>query len=126
MHSKHRSFGLVFTGFFFLNGLAPLRHGLPIRGWALGLSSVLLIVTLIAPALLEPFAALWRKIGLLISQVTQPVMSAILFFVAVTPVAFILRLFRSDPLLLKLDPEAASYWIDRDQEIPPSSFENPF
>ena len=45
--------------------------------------------------------------------VVVPVVLAILFFVVLTPVGFLLRLVGRDALRLKRDPMAASYWIPR-------------
>jgi hypothetical protein len=57
-----------------------------------------------------------RKLGLLLSRIVTPVVMGVVFFAVVTPVALILRVLGKDPLRLKLDPTAATYWIDR---IPP-------
>jgi hypothetical protein len=51
-----------------------------------------------------------------LSRIVGPAVMALLFFVVVTPVAVICRLLGHDPLRRKLDPAAATYWIDR---VPP-------
>jgi hypothetical protein len=42
-----------------------------------------------------------------------------LFFVTVTPIAFIYRLLGKDPLRLKFEPDSSSYWIARQPPGPP-------
>jgi hypothetical protein len=37
----------------------------------------------------------------------------LLFYLTVTPTGLLMRLFRKDPLRLRFDPEAKSYWIER-------------
>ncbi|MGE0615702.1 MAG: hypothetical protein AB7P04_08665 [Bacteriovoracia bacterium] len=41
------------------------------------------------------------------------VFTGIFFYLVVTPLALLIKLFRRDPLKLKFDPTAASYWIER-------------
>ncbi len=53
---------------------------------------------------------------MLLSRIVSPVAMALLFFAVVTPVALICRILGHDPLRRKLDPTAATYWIDR---VPP-------
>jgi len=114
--SSDRTFGLVFAAASLLAGLAPLKHGRHVRIWALGLALVFLAVALIHPSLLRVFNRLWMKLGYLMGRVVNPIVMAILFFTVFTPVAFLMRLFGKDPLRLKLDPVAGSYWIPR---LPP-------
>jgi hypothetical protein len=37
----------------------------------------------------------------------------LLFFTTVTPIALIMRAMGKDPLRLRLDPDAPTYWIER-------------
>ena len=49
-------------------------------------------------------------------RVVTPMAMAVLFFGLVTPIAVLLRIFGRDPLRLKRDPKATTYWIER---VPP-------
>jgi hypothetical protein len=42
-----------------------------------------------------------------------PVVMGLLFFVTVTPMALLMRAVGKDPLALRRDDAAASYWINR-------------
>jgi hypothetical protein len=44
--------------------------------------------------------------------------ASLLFFAVFTPFAPILRIARKDPLRLRRDPQAASYWIERNPPGP--------
>jgi hypothetical protein len=68
------------------------------------------------PGVLHRANLYWRKLGRLFSRIVTPVVMALLFFAVVTPVALICRILGRDPLRLKLDPKATTYWIDR---VPP-------
>ena len=83
-------------------------------------------MTLAAPRLLAPFNLAWFKLGLLMGKVVSPIVLGIIFFVLLTPVAVIGRLFGRDELRLKRKA-VQSYWIER---VPPGpdgdSFKNQF
>lgn len=42
-----------------------------------------------------------------------PIVMAILFYAVVTPIGLVMRLTGRDPLRLRLEPEASSYWRTR-------------
>jgi hypothetical protein len=117
--SSERAFGLVFATVFAIIGLWPLFHGNPVRLWSLGIAAVFLILAFAAPKILAPLNRLWMKFGLLLHAIVNPVVMAFLFFSTVTPIALYLRMRGKDPLRLKLDPAARSYWIDRTPPGPP-------
>jgi hypothetical protein len=51
----------------------------------------------------------------------------ILYFLTITPIGLMMRLFGKDMLKLKLDPGANSYWIERDPPGPEAeSMKNQF
>lgn len=111
--SSEKAFGIVFAVVFLIIGLLPLLHGNPLRWWSLGVAAVFLALAFAAPKTLAPLNRLWMKFGLLLHAVVNPVVMAFLFFSTVTPIALILRVLGKDPLHLRLDPDARTYWIDR-------------
>jgi len=117
--SSDRAFGLVVAGAFLLVTFGPLRHGHAPRWWALAVASVFALVAVLKPALLARLNRLWTKLGLLLGKVVSPIALGILFYGVLTPVALLMRLARKDPLRLKLDHQADSYWIVRKPPGPP-------
>ena len=111
--SSERAFGFVFATVFLIIGLLPLLHSDAVRWWGLGIAAAFLALALAAPKALAPLNRLWMKFGLLLHAVVSPTVMAFLFFSTVTPIALIMRAFGKDPLHLKLDPGARTYWIDR-------------
>jgi hypothetical protein len=111
--SSERVFGFVFAAVFLIIGLLPLLHGNMVRLWSLGVAAVFLALALAVPKTLAPLNRLWMKFGMLLHAVVNPVVMAFLFFSTVTPIALILRALGKDPLHLKFDPAAKTYWIDR-------------
>ena len=107
--ASERSFGLVFSAVFALAAFLPLLDHGAIRWWAVGVSGLFLILALAAPRALVLPNMLWMKLGTLLHMIVSPVV-----MVAVVPTAVILRLMGRDPLRLKLDKKAASYWQKRE------------
>ena len=110
---SERAFGVVFAVVFAVVGLWPLVAGGGVRAWALGVGAWILVVALARPALLRPFNRAWFHFGLLLSRVVNPLVMGLLFFVTVTPIGLIMRALGKDPLRLRFDRGAPSYWIER-------------
>jgi hypothetical protein len=125
--SSDRSFGSVFTAVFLIVSLWPLLSGGPLRWWSLIVAAVFLLVTLFAPVFLAPPNRLWLRFGLLLNRIISPVVLAFLFYVVVTPMGLLMRMFGKDNLRLHRSSADESYWIKRDPPGPkPDSLNNQF
>jgi hypothetical protein len=102
-------------------GLWPLMGSGDVRLWALGVAGILLVVSLAQPIWLAAGNRLWTRFGLLLHRITNPIIMGLVFFLAVTPTALILRMMGKDPLRRKIDRTANSYWIDREPPGPAST-----
>lgn len=122
--SSPRSFGLLFALVFALVGVWPWIHGSPPRLWSLVIAAAFLAVALAQPSVLAPLNRLWHGCGLLLGRIMTPVIMTILFVIAVIPTGLALRAMGRDPLRLKRDPQAESYWIKR--ETPPRPMRDQF
>jgi predicted membrane metal-binding protein len=116
--SSDRTFGLVFVVVFLLIALWPLLDGGSPRIWSLVVAGAILLLALVAPAFLAPLNRLWTKFGLLLHRVVNPVVLGLMFYIAVVPVALIMRLVGKDPLNRRFDPQADSYWQPHDPPGP--------
>jgi hypothetical protein len=84
-------------------------------------------VALTGPSLLHRLNLLWTRLAVLLSKITNPIITGLMFYILFTPVAFALRLLGKDLLRLKLPPEGGSYWIPRKPAGPaPESMQNQF
>jgi hypothetical protein len=125
--SSNRNFGLVFAAFFALLTALGLWHGTSRWPIWLALVCVALLLALAAPGLLTPFNWIWTKFGLLLHRIVSPIFLAVLFYGCIAPVGFLMRLSGKDPLRLKCEPDAESYWIKRIPPGPaPQSFRDQF
>ncbi|MCW5698948.1 MAG: hypothetical protein KIT00_03815 [Rhodospirillales bacterium] len=108
-----RTFGLVFCAVFAFVGVWPLFGGGVLRWWALAIAMVFLLLAFLRPTLLAPLNRLWFRFGLLLHRIVSPFILGLLFFIAVTPVAHIMRVLGKSPLQLQFDHKADTYWIER-------------
>ena len=114
---------VVLLGF----GLWPLRHGLPVRWWVLGVAAAIAILGALWPAALRWPNWLWFRFGLLIAKVVTPVVMAIMFYGVFTPMGLLMRVFRKDPMGLRPAPDKTTYWIERTPPGPdPDTMTNQF
>jgi Saxitoxin biosynthesis operon protein SxtJ len=108
-----RSFGVVFAAAFIVVGLWPLLGGHSPRFWALAIACSFAVVAMLAPWSLRPLNLLWGRFGALMHRIVTPLIMGAVFFLTVLPTAIIVRLRGKDPLRLKRNVDAASYWIER-------------
>jgi hypothetical protein len=88
---------------------------------------VFVVIAILKPALLAGLNRQWLKFGILLGKVVSPVALGVLFYGVVAPIGVLMRLTGKDPLRLKLDSSANSYWIPRKPPgPPPDSMNNQF
>ena len=114
---SEKSFGLVFAVVFLLVGLYPLVNNKDILLWPLITALIFFLFAYKAPKVLTVPNQLWFKFGLALGVVVAPVVMALVYFTTVVPIGLILRLMGKDMLRQKLDKNAKSYWIERDQPM---------
>lgn len=90
------------------------------------LAALFAVTTMAAPSLLAPLNRLWFELGRLLGRIVSPLVLGSIYFLLITPVSLLTRLFGRDELLMK-KREASTYWIDREPPGPaPDSFRNQF
>lgn len=122
-----RQFGML------LGTIIPLLFGLllpwlwghvfPLLPWIIG--GVLWVLAIAVPSLLQPIYRIWMKIALVLAFVNSRIILGLIFFAIVTPMGFIMRLMRRDPMTRKCDRQVESYRISS-QKRSRDSMENPY
>ena len=120
---SNRSFGIVFFTVFLILSLYPLVNSESIRIWSLIISIIFLVLGLLNSKILTPLNKLWFKFGILLGKIVSPFVMGIIFFLVVTPIGLIMRLFGKDVLNLKYNKNK-SYWIEKND--PRSKMKNQF
>ena len=111
--SSERNLGITFAAVLAIIGaLSWYRGGSHAFIW-LAAAAFFLLLAFVWVAPLRPINLLWHRLGLLLFHVVNPVVMGLVFFLTVLPVGIIRRLLGKDPLRLKLDPAAKSYWQER-------------
>ena len=111
--SSNKSFGLLFFVVFLILGLWPLKNGESLNFYFITASVVFLILGLLNSKLLSPLKKSWIKLGEILGIIIAPIVMALVFFLILTPVSIIVRLFGKDLLGLKFLKEKDTYWIKR-------------
>ena len=122
-----RAFGFSFAAIFSMFGLWMLWREQPLpAGSLLGLAVAFLLITLVWPGLLAPLNRGWSLIGRLLQAIVSPIVMGVLFYGAVTPIGLALRLLGRDPLRRRIEPQLASYWIERRRDVPQTRMKDQF
>lgn len=110
----------LFAGWFFWRA-SPL--------WGVvfsAIAGIFAFCAVFAPRLLTLLNRLWYGLGILLGKIISPIVLGLIFFVLITPVSLVTRLFGRDELKLKRR-NLSSYWVDRSPPGPPSdSFKNQY
>ena len=108
-----RIFGLMFSGIVaIIFGIAlPLLLDRPSPVWPWIMTVVMVLFVLVAPRLLIYIYRPWLKFGAIAGWINTRIILFIMFYGLITPTGLIMRLFGSDPLRKRFEPDSDSYRI---------------
>jgi len=115
--SSNRSFGLLFFIVFLIIGLWPLKNGDNLNLYFSITSLFFLILGLLNSKLLSPLNKIWIKFGEILGIIIAPIIMALVYFVILTPVSLVVRVFGKDLLGLKFTNKQQTYWINRKKNM---------
>ena len=124
---EQRNFGLVMAAAIVVVTLIhwALRGHLSV--WPFYVSGVFIALGLILPVALEPVFWAWMKFAEAVNWIMTRLLLSIVFFLMITPMRPLVRLFSGDPLKRRFEAEAASYWEEpEDQPDDPERYANMF
>lgn len=124
MRIELRKFGITLGIVFGLLGTIFCLRGREYFLYILILSALFLICAFCAPMCLKPVHKLWMTFAMSMGWVMTRVILSILFYLVVTPIGLLARLFGKDFLDIKFDKTATSYWIPKGSAK--SSYENQY
>ena len=111
--STNRSFGIVFCIVFLIISFWSFFDTAEIRYWSLVIAIIFFTLGLLNSKILTPLNLIWFKVGIFLGNFISPIVMAIIFFIVITPISFLLKLFGKDILNLKNNKEE-TYWIKKD------------
>ena len=112
--AQGRKFGLtVGTAFLVLGAIAAWRGKSTSATVLLAFAAVLLVGGLFAPASLLPVERGWMRMAHGISKVTTPIFMGVVWFIVLTPTAYIRRALGKNQIARDL--KAPSFWVVREK-----------
>ena len=120
---SNKNFGIVFFIVFLFISIYPLLSDGSLRLWSLVISILFLILGIMNSRILSPLNKVWFKFGIFLGRIISPIIMGIIFFLVVTPIGYLMRLFKKDVLNLKFN-DNKSYWVEK--KGPKSKMKNQF
>ena len=121
--TTNKNFGIVFFVFFLILSIYPVLNNKIINFWFLSISFIFLILGLLNSNLLSPLNRTWFKFGIYLGKFISPIVMGAVFFLVVTPISLIMKIFNKDILSLKKNTKE-TYWIKKNGPI--SKMKNQF
>ncbi len=98
------------AGLFLVIGLWPIVFkGESIRIWSVSVSTIWAVAAVALPTVLTPLYKLWMKLAEKLGWFNTRVLLGIIFFLVITPFAFVMKIFGKKPLERAFDQQRTSY-----------------
>ena len=101
---------LLIAGFLFYKDKESFQIFLYIAGTFIGFGSII-------PIILKPIYIVWMVFAVILGWFMTRVILSLLFYVIITPIGLVLRIFDKDFLDLKKQAVQGSYWNQRDRNF---------
>ena len=126
--ASDRSFGVMFGFIFIIIAVIMRLRDNPqnIQLLFLALSFLTVLISFTRPSLLSTPNKLWMKFSLLLARFVSPIVLGLLFYVLISPLALVLRLFGRDELRLKTKKVASNWQIRQINGYSLDSFKNQY
>ena len=122
-----RKFGLLVGGVFTALGVIVLLRHKAHYPYFLWPGAVLIAFGAVFPRALKYVYLVWMSVAFVLGFIVSHVILGLFFFLVITPIGLLARGFGKDFLSLKLDRQAASYWIPREKKAKtPAEYEQQF
>lgn len=108
-----RKFGMTMCVAIAVLGAFFLWRGKGEPVWFFGIAAAFLVLGLVVPVALRPVQKVWMAFAIALGWVMTRVILVLLFYVGITPIAFIARVVGKKFLDLGFEPDRDSYWIER-------------
>ena len=115
--SSNRSFGLLFFLVFLVIAFWPLTKKSEINLYLISIALIFLVLGLLNSKILSPLNKAWIKLGEILGRIVAPVVMALVYFIILTPISLLVRLFGKDLIGMKFSNDIKSYWIKRKKNL---------
>ena len=111
-----KKFGLTVGIVLLILAILLLWFNKPTYPYFGGIGLFLVLSALLFPIILKPLNKIWMILAIILGWIMTRVILTILFYLVLTPVGFIAKLFRKDFLDLGFNKNADTYWIKRESK----------
>lgn len=109
-----KQFGITLTVILAIFGtLHFIKHHIVPAQWFFGISIALFLVSISMPKMLKPVYVIFLKVAHALGWFNTRVILILIYYMLITPIALIMRIFGKDLLNRKIDDKAPSYWVKR-------------
>tara|TARA_B100000965_G_scaffold245351_1_gene205885 strand:- start:53 stop:451 length:399 start_codon:yes stop_codon:yes gene_type:complete len=112
---SNKTFGFFFTFVFLILGIYFVDKKI-LSYVFFGISIFLLLISLFSSKNLKILNFLWMKFGLFLGSIISPIIMGIIYYLLITPISMIMRVFGLDSLNLR-KKNKKTYWIKRSSKI---------
>ena len=116
-NTQNRSFGPLFFIVLLAFALWPLTKKGEINLYLISIALIFLILGLLNSKILTPLNRSWIKFGELLGRIIAPIIMGIVYFIILTPVSLLVRLFGKDLIGMKFNNNLKTYWIKRKKHL---------
>jgi hypothetical protein len=108
-----RKFGLLFGGICALAAGYCSWKGTNLAGWFAGGAVFFVVTGLFIKPVLRPIYTAWMAFARVLAWVNTRLLLGVFFYLVLTPLGLVMRLFGKDFLDERIDRSSKSYWIMR-------------
>ena len=122
----NRKFGLFFGFLFFVFSVYSISNENFLTSYvAFSIGCLLIFLAFFFSKLLSPFNLAWFNLGKLLGKIVSPIVLGIIFFLMITPIGLLMKVFKRDELRLKLTDKSTN-WKIKTELLNADSFKNQF
>ncbi len=111
--SSEKSFGIIFSIFFFILSIYPLFIQKNFNYIFFIISIIFILASFFYSSVLKYPNFLWFKFGEFIGKVISPLVMLLIYLIVFFPIGLLYKLLNKDLLGLKIDKNKHSYWSDK-------------
>jgi len=111
-----KKFGYTMGVVFVLIGFIGYYYNYSSAYYFSGIGGLFIILGYVVPVALLPLHKIWMSLAVVLSFFSSRVILAILFYVILTPIGFLGRLFGKEFLKVKPNNKLETYWEPRESE----------
>ncbi len=108
------NFGLLIGGIIAFVGFITIFYDSSAFTYLIPFGFIVMLIGFIAPIILKPIYIMWMALAVVLGFISTRIILAILFYLVITPIGIVFRIMGKDLLNTKLDKNAKSYWLKRE------------